>query len=161
MNKSALVTIALLYTEGTASIDGATRMQKLVFLAQKESEVDEFYEFEAGDYGPFSTALARDLDELLERGIIEVNLVTREVSGIKREYNNKPLNQLLQYVYRKYDSYTTNTQLDTEALFDPDTRSEFLEPTVDESPYRKYIEEPVAFENDDGTWTARDTELHF
>lgn len=193
MDKSTLLPIALLYTEGSASVDGATRMQKLVFLAQKEGNLSDFYDFEPGDFGPFSADLARDLNELDRRGVIEVNKVQNEmgqekyvfgltkqgirvaknllqkegvgrifdeVEGIKREYNNQLLNNMLQYVYRKYDSYTTETNLDTEALFDPDATSEFLEPEVDNAPYRKFIQDAVAFENEDGTWTARDTDLH-
>ncbi|MFB6177752.1 MAG: PadR family transcriptional regulator [Halobaculum sp.] len=50
------------------------------------------------------------------------------VQQIKREYNDEPLQHLLKYVYRNYESYTTASELDLDRLFDPDTESQFLDP---------------------------------
>jgi len=48
------------------------------------------------------------------------------VQMVKKEWNNKPLPEVLQYVYHNYQEYTTESELDLEQLFDPDTRSQFL-----------------------------------
>lgn len=47
------------------------------------------------------------------------------IQDIKRKYNDRPISDLLQYVYNKYEGYTTATDLNTEALFDPDALSEY------------------------------------
>ncbi|WP_210424028.1 helix-turn-helix transcriptional regulator [Halorussus ruber] len=44
---------------------------KLVFLAQEETLQEEFYEYEAGQYGPYSKSLYDDIDRLEARGFIE------------------------------------------------------------------------------------------
>lgn len=197
MDLEDLIPAILLYTKGRERVDGATRFQKLVFLAQKESDIPDLYEFEAGKYGPFSRELASHLEELRARGILEMNSRTNKVGDekyvyslttegiravqnliqspdakdvfdsiqeIKSEYNDRKLPHLLQNVYNKYPEYTTATELDLDSLFDPDARSEFLRsqhltrdrPEVHEFEFRQYLEDPVTFENPDGTWTARD-----
>ena len=77
---------------------------------------------------------------------------------IKSRYNSRSLDELLQYVYRKYPDFAEDTELDTGRLFDPEAKSEFLEPDVDEAEINvsAYLEEPLIFENKDGSWTARD-----
>lgn len=197
MDLEDLIPAILLYTKGREKVDGATRFQKLVFLAQEESDIPDFYAFEAGKYGPFSRELASHLEELRARGILEMNPRTNEIGdekyvysltteGIravqelvqspdvrsifdsiqktKSEYNDRRLPHLLQYVYNKYPEYTTETELDLDSLFDPDARSEFVRsqhltrdrPEVHEFEFDGYLEDPVTFENPDGSWTARD-----
>ncbi len=63
--------LAFLYTDGQRPIEGITRFQKLVFLAQKETNLAEEYEFEADKFGPFSQDLYDSIDELEKRGLIE------------------------------------------------------------------------------------------
>lgn len=162
MPKSTLVPLTLLYTRHRTSVDGATRFQKLVFLAQQETDIPEKYSYHADKFGPFSPQLHSDLEELARRELLErreqtneagntkhvysitpkgiqlvqkllnrnqqISMVFDTLQNVKKQYNDEPLQKLLRYVYRKYPSYATETELDTDRLFDPDTRSQFLEP---------------------------------
>lgn len=166
MANSTIIPLAVLYTQGRSSIDGATRFQKLVFLAQQEGEVPDRYSYHADKFGPFSPQLHADLDELADRGLLQRTEQTNEVGNtkhiytitpegiqlikkvlkkgeamstifssiqdIKAQYNKDPLQDLLQYVYQKYPAYATESELDTSRLFDPDARSQFLEPNAQE-----------------------------
>lgn len=161
MPESTLVPLTLLYTRHRKSVDGATRFQKLVFLAQQETDLPEKYSYHADKFGPFSPQLHADLEELAGRGLLDRSEQTNEVGNtkyvysitsegiqlvqtllsqneqisrvfgtmqnVKKQYNDEPLQELLRYVYRKYPSYATETELDTDRLFDPDTHSQFLE----------------------------------
>lgn len=161
MPRSTLVPLTLLYTRNRTSVDGATRFQKLVFLAQQETDLPETYGYHADKFGPFSPQLHSDLEELDRRGLLERRTRTNEagnakyvysitpkgiqlvgrlldrnqriagvfdtIQSVKKQYNDEPLQELLRYVYRKYPSYATETELDTDRLFDPDARSQFLE----------------------------------
>ena len=73
-----LLPLALMYAGEGKPIEGRTRLQKLVFLMQKQlEEADEDplesgdYEFVAYDYGPFSKELYDDLDESMERDMVD------------------------------------------------------------------------------------------
>lgn len=64
------LTMALMYANEGTPIEGRTRLQKLVFLLQKQLENEEIelgsdieYEFVPYDYGPFSKELYADLDQ--------------------------------------------------------------------------------------------------
>lgn len=71
MNKK-LLPLALLDLSESGSIEGITRFQKLVFLAQKEVLGTEEYPFEPGSYGPFSKELYDDIDQLEQRGFLRL-----------------------------------------------------------------------------------------
>jgi len=65
-----------LIREGTrlsaaGAVEGAVRLQKLVFLAREEG-VPFGYHFNSHFRGPFSRELARDLDLLVDLGFVEV-----------------------------------------------------------------------------------------
>lgn len=60
----------MLYTDRRREVEGATRFQKLVFLAQNEEKLGELFEYQADKYGPFSKELAKSLDELQNEGLI-------------------------------------------------------------------------------------------
>jgi uncharacterized protein YwgA len=162
MAHSTILPLALLYTQGRDSVDGATRFQKLIFIAQQEGSVPERYSYHADKFGPFSPQLHADLNELAGRGLLEKNerrnevgntkyvysitpegiqkvrkvlqkggamsTLFEELQDIKHRYNEYPLQDLLRYVYKQYPDYATESELDTSRLFDPDTRSQFLEP---------------------------------
>jgi len=66
-----LLPLGLLYTDGRREINGATRFQKLVFLAQREEGLSELFKFEADKYGPFSSDLYAALDELESKNLID------------------------------------------------------------------------------------------
>lgn len=76
MGKSNLIPLLLLKASERKRIDGSTRFQKLVFLAQNEPDLSlsEDYQFEyfSHKYGPFSKELAETLDEADEKDLIEV-----------------------------------------------------------------------------------------
>lgn len=160
----SLLPIALLYTRGSRSIDGATRFQKLMFLAQEESELNSVYAFHADNFGPYSHELTSDLEYFIQEGYIEKNTVTNSVGNekhvfgltnkgikvaqsmaqkekykpilqqadwIKSKFNDWNIERLLKYVYKKYPQYTIESELDLQRLFDPDARSQFLEPDTD------------------------------
>lgn len=159
MSDYSKLPIVFLYTDSRDSVDGATKFQKLVFIAQEEDDLGEFYPFHADKFGPFSPDLHKDLEALRIDGLIERNVVPNEVgnekyvyslttrgihtaqelvkagndrlfeivTGVKKEYNNMPLPDLIRYVYGKYPEYTTSSELDIDTLFDPDARSQFLE----------------------------------
>ncbi|MDS0297036.1 type II toxin-antitoxin system antitoxin SocA domain-containing protein [Halogeometricum luteum] len=63
-----------MYSEDREAVQGRTRFQKMVFLLQQQLETDSSistYDFEAYDYGPFSKGLYDDLDDLIDRGLVE------------------------------------------------------------------------------------------
>jgi len=73
-----LLPLALMYAGDGEPIEGRTRLQKMVFLMQKQFEeagVDPTqsanYEFVPYDYGPFSKELYADLDDLTEHEMVE------------------------------------------------------------------------------------------
>jgi len=161
MSDRTLLPLLLLYANSRERIDGATRFQKLVFLAQQEGGLSSTYAFHAERFGPYSYDLASEIDQYVTEGYIERDTVPNEVgnekeiyslttegiqvaksavtkdvyepimrilSEIKTEHNETQLKELLRYVYKRYDEYATATELDTERLFDPDARSQLLEP---------------------------------
>jgi uncharacterized protein YwgA len=193
MTETQLLPIALLYVEGREAVEGATRMQKLVFLMQEETEAPETYEYRPGQFGPFSPELAGSLAAFERKGYIERETVPNaaghekyiysltpegiqvakkmlksdsysrlfdHATEIKERFNTEPLDDLLQYVYGNYEELTTDTELDTDRLFDPEADSEFLEPEVEEERINvdAYLSDPETFQNDDGSWTARDND---
>jgi uncharacterized protein YwgA len=66
-----LLPLALLYADGRRAIRGATKLQKLAFLAQQEFDVDDLHEFQADKYGPFSPTLASSVKTLEDKGVID------------------------------------------------------------------------------------------
>lgn len=65
-----LLPLALLYADGRSEIRGATKLQKLAFLAQEEYGAEELHEFQPDKYGPFSPSLASAAQALEEKGLI-------------------------------------------------------------------------------------------
>jgi uncharacterized protein YwgA len=93
MNTRKMLPLALLYAGEEHHIDGRTRFQKLIFLMQKEGNLDQLdpadtYRFEPYDYGPFSSSLYDDLDDHIERGLIEDSMeeIDEEDDIVKYEY---------------------------------------------------------------------------
>jgi len=64
--------LTLLLGVGDASPLDPVRIQKGMFLLSKEGGLDEaeVYAFRAYDYGPFSSQIYQDLDELVEAGLV-------------------------------------------------------------------------------------------
>lgn len=70
MNEQLLPLAALAVAED-GEVEGITRFQKLVFLAQRERDGAAPYSFRADDYGPFSPELYDDIDRLVAAGLID------------------------------------------------------------------------------------------
>lgn len=93
MNTRKMLPLALLYANKEQQIEGRTRFQKLIFLMQTEGNLDGLdptntYRFEPYDYGPFSSVLYDDLDDLIERGLINDSKeeLDEEEDIVKYEY---------------------------------------------------------------------------
>ena len=56
----------------TGTVEGKTRFQKLIFLAQREFGLKAAYEFQKHHYGPYSFGLSDDLKTLEDWGYIRV-----------------------------------------------------------------------------------------
>ena len=73
-----LLPLALMYANDGEPIEGRTRLQKMVFLLQKELEQgeqsgvsDPTYDFIPYDYGPFSKNLYDDLDAMIDQRFVD------------------------------------------------------------------------------------------
>lgn len=76
MNRLCLV-LSILYDK---KIHGDNRLQKLVFLIQKECLNEEVYSFDSGKYGPFSYQLDEDLEDLIKKDFVEIETVNKNVN---------------------------------------------------------------------------------
>lgn len=87
------ILLLLFWVEGKAGrmsgkIEGLLKLMKLAFLLDKEANIKEsledYYTFEALNFGPFSNELMHDLETLKEEGLIE-----EEVRNVNTEINIK------------------------------------------------------------------------
>jgi len=93
INRTDLL-LLLLYTAGPSgniceAIGGKTRLQKEVFLAQKDlkdKKIKSNYSFRPYLYGPYSIELYDDINWLVSEGIIEIRKIKLEKRGIYTEY---------------------------------------------------------------------------
>lgn len=88
-----LLPLALLYANNEQEIQGRTRLQKLVFLIQKEFKDNRLpgkYNYIPYDYGPFAKKLYEDLDYLKDRGFIKESKKTIEDDKVKYNYTLTP-----------------------------------------------------------------------
>lgn len=97
MNVKRLLPLSLLYEADNHQVQGRTRMQKLVFLAQQRLNDEGLrpYRYIAYDYGPFSKDLLDALEEYDENGLID-RRTERTWDGSKK------------YVYRLTPNGTQN-----------------------------------------------------
>lgn len=84
MSQVDVLPLAFLYVDGQKQIEGITRFQKLVFLAQEETAVDHQYRFVPEKYGPFSHELYDALEQLGAEGLIREQ--TRTTPGGSETY---------------------------------------------------------------------------
>ena len=82
MEAKKVLPLSLLYEVDRSRIDGRTRLQKLVFLAQQRMESEEIqpYDYIAYDYGPFSKELLDALENYEREGLIGIE-VTQTYDG--------------------------------------------------------------------------------
>mgnify|MGYP002760599952 CR=1 FL=1 len=83
---SKLLPLGLLAAAEDETIEGITRFQKLVFLAQREELNEQPYEFEAEKYGPFSQRLYDDLDRLVQEGFMDRSREQTQLRNTKQVY---------------------------------------------------------------------------
>lgn len=88
MHRRETIPLVLMYSEGQEAVQGRTRLQKMAFLLQQELEDIDIstYDFEAYDYGPFSKELYDDLDELIEKELIEESREEFDEDKVLYEY---------------------------------------------------------------------------
>jgi uncharacterized protein YwgA len=102
MNKE-LIPLALAHAHDEQPVEGRTRLQKMVFLVQKELEQegvtladDESYHFWAYDYGPFSKELAHEIDELIGDEKLDENEEPFRDGKVKYQYRLTDSSDLLE-----------------------------------------------------------------
>jgi uncharacterized protein YwgA len=99
ISKQEAIPLALLSALDESEVQGTTRLQKLVFLAQNgglENDPipddpvpdDEFepFEFEPHNYGPFSVELAGTLDRLEEDNLIKTSTARTSSGNSRKDY---------------------------------------------------------------------------
>ncbi|MBS3815630.1 MAG: helix-turn-helix transcriptional regulator [Hadesarchaea archaeon] len=90
MTERKILPLTLIHANGGEPVEGRTRLQKMIFLIQKQVEesapLEEEYNYFPYDYGPFSKDLYDDIDELVEEGLVKENLKTEEEDKKKYYY---------------------------------------------------------------------------
>lgn len=86
MKPADLLPLVLAYVDDEEEIEGVTRFQKLVFLAQQETSLDDGFDFNAHDYGPFSKDLYAALDAYREKGLLRRKKTTTRSGNEKHIY---------------------------------------------------------------------------
>lgn len=107
-----------------------TELMKYLFLLQKEYNINLAYNFEPYKYGPFTSQVYKDLENLKDK--IEVKEVKDDVdksliiakelpqpnqnianaiNDLLNRFGNKSLKELLTYVYKKYPEYAVRSEL--------------------------------------------------
>lgn len=81
-----LLPLAALAVAEDGEMEGITRFQKLVFLAQRERDGAAPYHFRADDYGPFSPDLYDDIDQLVAADLIEYDEYETDFGNKKQVY---------------------------------------------------------------------------
>jgi uncharacterized protein YwgA len=80
------------YANGGESVIGRTRFQKIVFVIQNQAKFyKERYHFMAHDFGPYSTELQKDIDDLIHTGFLRENKDTIDEGKIRYQYVITPV----------------------------------------------------------------------
>ena len=96
LSEREAVPLTLLSAVDGSEVQGTTRLQKLVFLAQNggldddpipdvQQEFDVF-NFDPYNYGPFSKELAQTVDDLADRGLIKKSATTTSSDNSRDDY---------------------------------------------------------------------------
>ena len=107
-----------------------TELMKYLFLLQKEYDINLAYNFEPYKYGPFTSQVYKDLENLngkieikevredVDKSLItskELPQVNQEISyavnDLLRRFGGKDLRELLSYVYERYPEYAVRSVL--------------------------------------------------
>jgi len=132
-----------MYSQDQEEIQGRTRFQKMVFLLQQEFEKTEFYDFEAYDYGPFSKGLYDDLDDLIERNLVEETREEFDEDKVYYEYKLTDVGQEL--IERLSDQEETQDIMVLSERLKQEINSKDLSVVLDRvySEYPEYAENSV------------------
>ncbi|MCK4729888.1 MAG: hypothetical protein KAT28_01075 [Candidatus Aenigmarchaeota archaeon] len=84
-NKKGLAQI-LLFLKHAKKIEGKTKFQKMMFLAQKENKLSKEFEFIKYNYGPYSFELTKDIDALEKEGFLTIE---KEEFATDNEFSGK------------------------------------------------------------------------
>jgi len=117
---------------------GKTRLVKELFLLRKIGKIKDVYEFKPDKYGPSSDEIIKDLDILINKGLVQTqphpfgtqysltpeglkkaqefmtDEIKTKIENIKRNYNEMPLNEFLIYVYSAFPRYTEKSVIKDE-----------------------------------------------
>jgi|SRR5665647_617712 len=115
--------------KGLGKVEGRTKLQKIIFLGQKELGLPEFFKFDKYHYGPYSWDLTEAIEDLIAIGYIKeekgyyrdfityvyklsyfalskVEIPSRYIAKDKMQTLKKlselPRSAIIEYVYRKY-----------------------------------------------------------
>jgi uncharacterized protein YwgA len=115
----------------------------MVFLLQQEFEKTEFYDFEAYDYGPFSKGLYDDLDDLIERNLVEETREEFDEDKVYYEYKLTDVGQEL--IERLSDQEETQDIMVLSERLKQEINSKDLSVVLDRvySEYPEYAENSV------------------
>ncbi|RLI99693.1 MAG: hypothetical protein DRP06_03030 [Candidatus Aenigmatarchaeota archaeon] len=84
-NKKGLAQI-LLFLKHAKKIEGKTKFQKMMFLAQKENKLSKEFEFIKYNYGPYSFELTKDIEALEKKGFLTIE---KEEFSTDNEFSGK------------------------------------------------------------------------
>lgn len=84
-----LLPLGILYATEGEELEGITRFQKLVFLAQRERDGAAPYDFRADNYGPFAPDLYDDIDRLVDAGFVDYHEDETQMGNTKQVYKLK------------------------------------------------------------------------
>lgn len=99
VSETEAVPLALLSAVDGSEVQGKTRLQKLVFLAQNggleddpipDEEGFEAFDFDPYNYGPFSKELAQAVDDLADEGLIEKSTASTSSGNSREDYRIEP-----------------------------------------------------------------------
>lgn len=91
MQDRILLTLTLLDGKSGHALEGRTRLQKFLFLIQQRLEdrgesSEDYYNFVAYDYGPFSKEIYDDIESLIDRGLVAEEAKKLDDGVIKYDY---------------------------------------------------------------------------
>lgn len=79
--------LIIAYVNDRESVEGRTRFQKIIFILQQQAKFfNDRYDFVPHDYGPYSSELQTDIDDLIAKKLMEEVRHTVEEGKIKYVY---------------------------------------------------------------------------
>ncbi|MBO4248366.1 PadR family transcriptional regulator [Halomicrobium sp. IBSBa] len=141
------VPLIFLYTDNRSAIEGATRFQKLVFLAQEETDIEDFYEYRADRFGPYSYGLRQNLEVLYDEGYLDRRVETTRYGTPRIVYSITPDgDQAVRELLKKANNSVFDLIEETKQKWNNTSTSELLDYV-----YGKYTNYCTASEITQGT----------